>query len=80
MTSPLEKAYLSESRQPQLYAAYSSTFALAVMAVGLRLAARKQFSKAEVWLDHCAISASLVLASASFVDMIICKKIITIAE
>lgn len=80
MTSQLEKTYLSESRQPQLYAAYSSTYALAVIAVGLPLSAGKYFSKAGVWLDDYAICASLVLAIVSFVDMTICKKIITIAE
>ena len=79
MTSPLEKASLTESRQTQLYGAYSSTYALAVIAVGLRLSARKCFSKAGVWLDDYAICASLVFASGNFVDMIICKEMITLA-
>ena len=77
MTTPLEKTNLSESRQPQLYAAYSITYALAVIAVGLRLSARKFFSKAGIWLDDYAICASLVIASANFVDMILCKQFIT---
>ena len=77
MTSSLENAYLSESRQPQLYAVYSTTYALAVIAVGLRLSARKYFSKAGIWLDDYAICASLVVATGNFVDMTICKKIMT---
>ena len=79
MATPLETAYLSESRQPQLYRAYSSTYAPAVIAVGLRLSVRKYFSKAGVWLDDYAIYASLVFASGDFVDMIVCKEIITLA-
>lgn len=79
MTTPLEKAYLSDSRQPQLYGAYGSTYALAIIAVGLRLSARKYFSKAGIWLDDYAICASLACASGNFVDMIICKKIRTLA-
>lgn len=79
MTSPLEKPYLSESRQPQLYGAYISTYALAVIAVGLRLSARKYFSKARIWFDDYAICASLAFASGNFVDMIICEKIIALA-
>lgn len=70
MTSPQEKAYLSENRQPQLYGAYISTYALAVLAVGLRLSARKYFSKAGIWLDDYAICASLACATGNFVDMI----------
>ena len=34
MTTPLGKTKLSESRQPQLYAAYSITYAPAAIAVG----------------------------------------------
>lgn len=77
MTSPQEMAYLSESRQPQLYGAYSSTYALAVIAVGLRLSARKYFSKAGIWLDDYAICASLAFASGNFVDMIMCEQILS---
>lgn len=79
MTSSLGNAYLSESRQPQLYAAYSITYALAVIAVGLRLSARKYFSKAGIWLDDYAICASLLVAGGNFVDMTICKTIMTMA-
>ena len=74
MTSPQDKAYLAESRQPALYGAYSSTYALAVIAVACRLSARKYFSKAGIWLDDYAICASLLCASANFVDMIICER------
>ena len=77
MTTSLGKTDLSDSRQPQLYAAYSITYALAVTAVALRLSARKFFSKAGIWLDDYAICTSLVIASANFVDMIICKKLMT---
>ena len=77
MTTPLGKTSLSESRQPQLYAAYSITYALAVIAVGLRISARRFFSKAGIWLDDYAICVSLVIAGANFVDMIICKQFMT---
>ena len=66
----------SESRQPQLYGACISTYALAVTAVCLRLSARKYFSKAGIWLDDYAICASLAVASGNFVDMIICESVI----
>lgn len=79
MISSQGDAYLSESRQPQLYAAYSITYALAVIAVGLRLSARKYFSKAGIWLDDYAICASLLVAGGNFVDMTICKTITTMA-
>ena len=75
MTTSPEKEYLSQSHQPQLYSVYGSTYALAVIAVGLRLSARKYFSKAGIWWDDYAICASLACASGNFVDMIICKKI-----
>ena len=78
MTTSLEKGYLSQSRQPELYGIYGSTYALAVLAVGLRLSARKYFSKAGIWWDDYAICASLACASGNFVDMIICEKITTI--
>ena len=74
MTTSPDKAYLSESRQPQLYSVYGSTYALAVIAVALRLSARKFFSKAGIWWDDYAICAALACASGNFVDMIICKK------
>ena len=64
-------AYLSENHQPQLYGANVSTFALAIISVCLRLAARKVFSKAGFWLDDYAILASLVVATGNFVNMII---------
>ena len=51
MSSQHGSAYLSESHQPQLYSAYISTYMLAIIAVCLRLSARKYFSKAGVWLD-----------------------------
>ena len=75
MSSQHGSAYLSESHQPQLYGAYISTHVLAIIAVCLRLSARKYFSKAGVWLDDCAICASLAFATGNFVDMIICKTI-----
>ncbi|KAL6718754.1 hypothetical protein ACLMJK_002988 [Lecanora helva] len=66
----MDDAYLSESRQPQLYAAYTVTYAFAIIAVCLRLAARKYFSKAGIWLDDYAIVLSLVIASGDYIDMI----------
>ena len=63
---------LSETRQPQLYGAYISTYLLAVVAVGLRLLSRKRLSKAGLWLDDFAICASLFIAGGNFVDMLIC--------
>lgn len=70
----MEKDYLSESRQPRLYGVFTSTYALAIIAVGLRLSARKYFSKAGIWLDDYAICASLIFATANFIDMMMCKK------
>lgn len=62
---------LFESRQPQLYGAYISTYVLAIVAVCLRLLSRKSFSKAGLWLDDYAICASLLVAGGNFVDMFI---------
>ncbi|KAL2045122.1 hypothetical protein ABVK25_012213 [Lepraria finkii] len=63
--------YLSESRQPQLYGTYTSTYALAIISVCLRISSRKYFTKAGIWLDDYAICASLAFASGNFVDMMI---------
>ena len=51
---------LYESQQPRLYAAYSVTYSLAVIAVCLRLISRKHLSKAGLWWDDYAICFSLV--------------------
>ena len=64
---------LTESRQPQLYTAYISTYLLALVAVSLRLLSRKRFSTAELWLDDFAICASLLVAGGNFIDMLICE-------
>ena len=72
MASPQAQVDLSESRQPQLYGAYISTYSLAVIAVCLRLACRKCFSKAGLWLDDYAICVSLLVASGNFADMLVC--------
>lgn len=69
-------AYLAENHQPRLYGAFISTYLLAVIAVCLRLSARKRFSKAGLWLDDYAICAALGVATGYFIDMIICKTII----
>jgi hypothetical protein len=42
---------LSESKRPELYAAYSSTYGLAVVAVALRLVSRMAVSRVGLWWD-----------------------------
>jgi hypothetical protein len=79
MTSSPGNPYLSESRQPQLYSAFTSTYALAIISVCLRIFSRKHFTKAGIWLDDYAIFAALAFASANFVNMIICKSVIMLA-
>lgn len=79
MTSSPGNPYLSESRQPQLYGTYTSTYALAIILVCLRISSRKHFTKAGIWLDDYAICVSLAFASRNFVDMIIYKNVITLA-
>jgi hypothetical protein len=60
LTAPAELD-LSESQQPQLYAAYCSTFALAVIAVILRVRCRTAGSRSVgLWWDDYTILASLV--------------------
>ncbi|KAL2040179.1 hypothetical protein N7G274_007082 [Stereocaulon virgatum] len=71
MTSSPGNPYLSESRQPQLYGAYTSTYALAIISVCLRITSRKHFTKAGIWLDDYVIFAALACASAAFVNMVI---------
>ena len=51
---------LSESQQPRLYGAYSTTYLLAVTSICLRLVCRKYLSKAGLWWDDYAICFSLV--------------------
>lgn len=71
MSSQTQPA-LSESRQPQLYAASILIYLLALLAVSLRLLSPKRFSTANLWLDDVAICASLLVAGGKFVDMVIC--------
>jgi hypothetical protein len=51
---------LNESHQSRLYATYSSTYILAVIAVGLRLYCRLGVSKAGLWWDDYIICVALV--------------------
>ncbi|THC88925.1 hypothetical protein EYZ11_011626 [Aspergillus tanneri] len=62
---------LNASRQPQLYATYSATYGLAVIAVALRLLCRLNISKAGLWWDDYIICVALATATGNFVDMII---------
>ncbi|KAL2864488.1 putative integral membrane protein [Aspergillus lucknowensis] len=62
---------LYESKQPELYAAYSSTYGLAVVAVALRLWCRLAVSKAGLWWDDYIICLALTIATGNYVDMII---------
>ncbi|EGD98237.1 integral membrane protein [Trichophyton tonsurans CBS 112818] len=62
---------LSESRQPQLYAAFISTFCLSVVAVGLRLICRLGHLRPGLWWDDYMICASLLMTAGNFVAMII---------
>ncbi|EEQ28754.1 conserved hypothetical protein [Microsporum canis CBS 113480] len=61
-----------ESQQPQLYAAYISTFCLAVVAVVLRLKCRLGHLRPGLWWDDYMICASLLMTAGNFVAMIIC--------
>lgn len=51
---------LSESRQTELYAAYSSTYGLAVVAVALRLVSRTLISNVGLWWDDYIVCVALV--------------------
>jgi hypothetical protein len=55
---------LSESRRANLYAAYSSTYGLAVVAVVLRLLCRTRVSKVGLWWDDYLICIALVSITA----------------
>ena len=57
---PSDDVGVAASKQPQLLAAYISTFAFAVIAVCLRFVARKVFSNAQLWWDDYAICTSSV--------------------
>lgn len=60
MASSTGKIDLSDNRQPELYAAYISTYSLAVIAVCLRLVSRNYLTKAGLWWDDFIICLSLV--------------------
>ncbi|EAW21037.1 putative integral membrane protein [Aspergillus fischeri NRRL 181] len=62
---------LSESRRANLYAAYSSTYGLAVVAVVLRLLCRTRVSKVGLWWDDYLICIALAMATGNYVDMVI---------
>ncbi|KAJ5153865.1 uncharacterized protein N7500_009304 [Penicillium coprophilum] len=62
---------LTESHQSELYAKYSATYSLAVIAVTLRLVCRLRISKARLWWDDYIMCVALVFATGNFIDMII---------
>lgn len=53
---------VQESRQPELYAASLATYALAVIAVNLRILSRRLL-KSHFWLDDFFAIAALVIGS-----------------
>ncbi|GFF44457.1 hypothetical protein IFM58399_07297 [Aspergillus lentulus] len=62
---------LSESKRANLYAAYSSTYGLAVVAVVLRLLCRTRVSKVGLWWDDYLICIALAMVTGEYIDMII---------
>ncbi|KAF7184404.1 hypothetical protein CNMCM7691_005224 [Aspergillus felis] len=62
---------LSESKRANLYAAYSSTYGLGVVAVLLRLLCRTRVSKVGLWWDDYLICIALAMVTGEYVDMII---------
>ncbi|KAJ5210071.1 hypothetical protein N7491_009883 [Penicillium cf. griseofulvum] len=62
---------LNESHQTELYAKYSGTYGLAVVAVILRLLCRLKVSKANLWWDDYIMCVALAFATGNYIDMII---------
>ncbi|KAJ5817158.1 hypothetical protein N7447_009391 [Penicillium robsamsonii] len=62
---------LTESHQSDLYAKYSATYGLAVIAVILRLLCRLKVSNTSLWWDDYIMCVALVFATGNFIDMII---------
>ncbi|KGO37239.1 hypothetical protein PEX1_011900 [Penicillium expansum] len=62
---------LNESYQSQLRAKYAATYALAVVAVTLRLLCRLRISKVRLWWDDYIICVALTFATGNFIDMMI---------
>lgn len=58
--SPPPGTHLSETKRPDLYAAYSVSYGLALIAVTLRLLARTVLSRAGLWLDDYLIFIAMV--------------------
>ena len=51
---------LTESKRPELYGAYSVTYALALLAFGLRIVSRTLISKAGLWWDDYLVCMAMV--------------------
>ena len=58
--SPPPGVHLSETNRPDLYAAYSVSYGLALIAVTLRLLSRTVWSRAGLWLDDYLIFIAMV--------------------
>ncbi|XRM45278.1 hypothetical protein ABZX51_008378 [Aspergillus tubingensis] len=61
---------LTESKRPELYGAYSVTYALALLAFGLRIVSRTLISKAGLWWDDYLICIAMLTATANYATMI----------
>ncbi|KAI2885216.1 hypothetical protein CBS63078_11256 [Aspergillus niger] len=61
---------LTESKRPELYGAYSVTYALALLAFGLRIVSRTLISKAGLWWDDYLVCMAMLTATANFATMI----------
>ncbi|RAL08854.1 putative integral membrane protein [Aspergillus homomorphus CBS 101889] len=61
---------LSESKRPELYGAYSATYALALVAFGLRMLSRTLISKVGLWWDDYLMCIAMLTATANFAIMI----------
>ncbi|KAF2677641.1 hypothetical protein K458DRAFT_491699 [Lentithecium fluviatile CBS 122367] len=68
MSTMISTEYLSESRQADLYAAVSITYAGALAAVGLRFWSRK-IKGAKLWIDDWLIVLAQVCATAMLINI-----------
>ncbi|RAK99402.1 putative integral membrane protein [Aspergillus ibericus CBS 121593] len=61
---------LTESKRPELYGAYSTTYGLALGAFGLRMVSRMLISKVGLWWDDYLVCIAMLTATANFAVMI----------